>query len=102
MATETLLMQAVQRGGDRQKLHEMIRQASHEAAAQIKAGGDNDLLDRLGRNSAFAALSLAEVCKPREFVGRAPEQVTEFLAEVVRPIRERYKDKLGQRAEVSV
>jgi adenylosuccinate lyase len=102
MATETLLMQAVKRGGDRQKLHEVIRQASHEAAAQVKAGGENDLLDRLGRVPAFAALSLADACKPLEFVGRAPEQGKEFLAEVVGPIRQRYKGILGQRTEIDV
>jgi adenylosuccinate lyase len=102
MATETLLMLAVQRGGDRQQLHEAIRQASHEAAARLKAGDDNDLFERLSRIPAFAALNLRENALPRNFVGRAPEQVTEFLQEVVRPIRQRFASLLGQGADVEV
>jgi adenylosuccinate lyase len=102
MATETLLMLAVKRGGDRQKLHEVIRQASHAAVARLKAGGPNDLFERLAQDPAFANLDLTKLADARHFVGRAPEQVTEFLAEVVGPIRQRYGHLLGQKDEVSV
>jgi adenylosuccinate lyase len=102
MATETVLMKAVQHGGDRQTLHERIRQLSHEVAAHVKAGGDNDLLVRLQNDPLFTKLNLQNLCDPREFVGRAPEQVTEFLREEVEPIRVRYREMLNQKAEVPV
>jgi adenylosuccinate lyase len=91
MATENILMAAVQAGGDRQELHERIRRHSQEAALRVKQQGQaNDLLNRLAADAAFAKLDLASVLNPRQFVGRAPEQVDEFLAEVVAPIRQRY------------
>ncbi|MGE0755933.1 MAG: adenylosuccinate lyase [Pirellulaceae bacterium] len=91
MATEQVLMDAVQAGGDRQDLHERIRQHSQAAAAVVKQQGRaNDLLDRLAGDTAFAGVDLAAACRPQNFVGRAPQQVDEFLAQVVQPIRERY------------
>ena len=78
MATETILMEAVRRGGDRQSLHEAIRQHSVAAGARVKAEGlDNDMLDRLRDDPAFASVKddLESLCDPRRFVGRAPEQV---------------------------
>jgi adenylosuccinate lyase len=86
MATETLLMEAVRRGADRQEAHEMIRRHSLAAAAQVHAGGNNDLLDRLAREPIFAGLDFASLADPRAFVGRAPQQVDEFLAEVLGPL----------------
>lgn len=89
MATESILMAAVQAGGDRQQLHERIRVHSHEAAERLKAGdGVNDLLDRLAADDAFASVRdrLDGLCEPSRFVGRAPEQVDEFLAEQVDPL----------------
>lgn len=86
MASETILMEAVRRGGDRQELHEVIRQASVEAGARVKSeGADNDLLERLAAHPAFASVKddLESLCDPRRFIGRAPEQVEEFLAECV-------------------
>jgi adenylosuccinate lyase len=102
MATEEVLMRAVRRGGDRQVLHERIRQASHAVAEQIKRGGVNDLLQRLRRDSAFHASDLESLDDPRVFIGRAPEQVTDFLREEVDPIRSRYQHLLGQSASVEV
>ncbi len=81
MATESLLMAAVSRGGDRQIVHERIRIHSHAASAQIKQGGTNDLLDRLRRDAVFAGIPFDEVLSEESFVGRAPEQVDEFLRE---------------------
>ena len=100
MATENILMAAVSAGGDRQELHERIRQHSQAAAANVKQhGGDNDLLDRLARDTAFAALDWGRVLEPSQFVGRAPQQVDEFLAEIVTPIRQRYADCLRSGGE---
>lgn len=91
MATENLLMAAVAAGGDRQDLHERIRRHSQAAAAVVKQqGGDNDLLSRLAADPAFTLLNVKAALNPSQFVGRAPEQVDEFIAEVVAPIRQRY------------
>ncbi len=103
MATENILMAAVAAGGDRQELHERIRQHSHAAAAVVKTqGGRNDLLDRLGADPAFSKVDLAGLVDPARFVGRAPEQVDELLAEVVEPIRRRYPDAGGTEEAVTV
>ncbi len=103
MATENILMAAVAAGGDRQDLHERIRQHSQAAAAVVKQeGGRNDLLERLADDEAFAKVDLSAVVDPKQYIGRSPEQVNEFLAEVVAPIRKRYTDALGGEAEVSV
>jgi adenylosuccinate lyase len=97
MATEELLMAGVQQGGDRQDLHERIRVHSQAAAREVKEyGRPNDLLDRLQRDPAFAALDLTGLCEPGQFVGRAPAQVDAFLADVVEPIRARYAAVLQQ------
>ncbi len=103
MATENVLMAAVAAGGDRQTLHERIRQHSQAAAAVVKQqGGGNDLLERLAADPMFAAVDLAAALEPRLYVGRAPQQVDEFLAEVVEPIRARYADSLAISAEIKV
>src|SRR5262249_10994355 len=89
MATETILMAAVQAGGDRQALHEAIRRHSVAAAARVKDQGlDNALLARLGADPAFKAVParLGSLCEAKAFVGRAPEQVDEFLAAEVEPL----------------
>jgi adenylosuccinate lyase len=103
MATENILMAAVSRGGDRQALHERIRRHSLAAAAVVKQEGrENDLIARLRADEAFAAVDWAVALEPARFIGRAPEQVEEYLSEIVAPIRERYADALGDEAEVSV
>jgi adenylosuccinate lyase len=102
MATENVIMAAVAAGGDRQKVHEVIRRHSHAVTARLKEGGDNDLLDRLRRDPALAKVDFDAVLDPRQFVGRAPEQVDEFLAAEVEPVRARYRDLLGQKADVTV
>jgi adenylosuccinate lyase len=95
MATENILMAAVAAGGDRQALHERIRQHSQAAATNVKQrGGDNDLLDRLAGDTAFAGLDWDGVLEPAQFVGRAPQQVDEFLSDIVAPLRQRYADSL--------
>ncbi len=101
MATENILMAAVAAGGDRQDLHERIRQHSQAAAAVVKGeGGKNDLLERLAADEAFAGVDLASVLEPSQFVGRAPEQVDEFIAKVVEPIRAKYGDVRPPDSEV--
>ncbi len=105
MATENIMMEAVrQRGGDRQDLHERIRQHSHAAGRVVKEEGKpNDLLQRLAADEAFAGLDFTATLEPSQYVGRAPQQVDEFIAEVVEPIRQRYADELKKTtAEVRV
>jgi adenylosuccinate lyase len=103
MATENLLMAAVSLGGDRQTLHERIRTHSLAAAARIKEGArDNDLISRLARDASFPKLNFAAVLEPRHFVGRAPEQVREFITGEVEPIRQRYPAIRARQREVEV
>src|SRR5579875_77877 len=103
MATENILMAAVAKGGDRQQIHECIRRHSHEVTAALKAGADkNDLLERLKADPLLAGVDFAAVLERGQFIGRAPQQVDEFLTEQVEPIRQRYPHLLGQTAEVSV
>ncbi|MEM9643344.1 MAG: adenylosuccinate lyase [Planctomycetota bacterium] len=103
MATENILMQAVAAGGDRQELHEQIRVHSQAAAFRVKnEAADNDLMDRLRDDEAFAKTDLQAATNPLDFVGRAPEQVDEFLAEVIAPISERYRGDDELSVEVTV
>ncbi len=105
MASENILMDAVERGGDRQELHERIRQYSQTAAARVKLeGGDNNLLELLLKDEKFGLTeeSLKEVLDIRKFVGRAPEQTEEFLEEYVRPVLEENAALLGLEAQVRV
>ena len=103
MASENLLMAAVAAGGDRQDLHERIRCHSQDAARAVKQEGKpNDLLDRLAGDPAFAKVNVNAAMHPSQFVGRAPEQVDEFIAEIVEPIRRRYADSGPLSAEVNV
>jgi adenylosuccinate lyase len=91
MATENILMVAVAAGGDRQTLHEKIRQHSQAAAAVVKEqGGENDLIARLKADKSFAAADVDGAVDPAKLTGRSKEQVDEFLAEIVAPVRKRY------------
>ncbi len=94
MATENILMEAVAAGGDRQELHELIRQHSQAAAAVVKQeGGSNDLMARLKADPAFAGTDVDAAIDASKLTGRSKEQVDEFLAEIVEPIKARYGDK---------
>ncbi len=105
MATENIMMDAVKAGGDRQELHERIRELSMEAGRNVKVnGGENNLLELIAADPAFG-LSLEDLKKtmePSRYVGRAPEQVDAFLTQVVNPILEEYRDLLGEKAEINV
>jgi adenylosuccinate lyase len=103
MATETILMAGVAAGGDRQELHERIRRHSQAAAAVVKQqGGRNDLLERLAGDRAFEKVDLKLALDPARFVGRAPEQVDEFLRDVIGPIESRYGNEPQRSAEIRV
>jgi adenylosuccinate lyase len=103
-ATENLMMAAVALGADRQHVHEVVRRHSHEVTDRIKegAGTPPELFDRLRADPAFARVNFETVLDTRQFVGRSPEQVDEFIAQDVIPIRVRYRGKLGQKAELGV
>src|SRR5689334_8594849 len=101
MATENILMAAVQSGGDRQELHERIRRHSQEAAQRVKQDGQpNDLIQRLSADPAFGKVDIESALNAQHFVGRAPQQVDEFLSEVVEPIQSRYRTSAALAAEV--
>lgn len=102
MATENVMMAAVQAGGDRQDLHERIRTHSLAAADQLKNGGDNDLIARMKADPAFASVDVEAVMEPSRFVGRSAEQVAAFVESDVEPVRRRYPGLRAQQREVHV
>ena len=103
MATENILMAAGKLGGDRQHLHEVIRQHSQAAAAEVKQQGqDNDLLERLQADPNFSQLDFDQLLDPASFVGRAPEQVDEFVTQVVADVRNRYAGNKTQPEQLRV
>lgn len=103
MATEAIMMAAVAGGADRQTIHEAIRQHSREASLVVNEQGlPNDLLDRLKQDSSFAGVDIDQLVDPRAFVGRAPEQVDEFLRDIIEPIRLRYADQEVLAADIKV
>jgi adenylosuccinate lyase len=105
MATENIMMDAVKAGGDRQELHERIRELSMEAGSVVKnEGGKNDLIERIAKDPMFGMSleQLQAVLEPKNYVGRAPQQVEEYITDEVRPVLERNKDSLIAGAELSV
>ena len=95
MATEDVMMECVKRGGNRQELHEALRQHSHAAAAHVKIeGGANDLIDRIAADPLFPITreEIERHLDPAKYVGRAPSQVTSFLKDVAQPVIDRYFD----------
>ncbi len=105
MATENIMMDAVKAGGDRQELHEKIRELSMEAGKNVKEKGlDNNLLELIANDSAFNMTleELQETMDPTKYVGRSKEQVDNFLGNVVNPMMEQYKEILGMNAEINV
>ncbi|MCD7752509.1 MAG: adenylosuccinate lyase [Lachnospiraceae bacterium] len=105
MATENIMMDAVKRGGDRQELHERIRNLSMEAGRNVKEKGlDNNLLELIAADETFG-LSLEELqacMEPSHYVGRAKEQTERFLLNVVQPVLDANRDILGVKADISV
>jgi adenylosuccinate lyase len=103
MATENILMAAVKAGGHRQEIHEKIRKHSHEAAAQVKQlGKPNDLIGRLKSDPAFAKVDFAKVLNSRDYVGRAPQQVDEFVKEIISPITRKYRNQINRKVDLHV
>ena len=105
MATENIMMEAVKKGGDRQELHEKLREHSIAAARVVKEeGGENDLLDRICGDEAFGLTreELDAIMVPSSFIGRSTEQVEEFIDDYIAPLRRENKDILGENAELSV
>lgn len=105
MATENILMEGVKKGGDRQELHEKIRQHSMEAGRKVKVEGlENDLIERILEDDDFG-MSKEEIMAlidPNKFIGRAPGQVEDFIKEVVNPILENNKELFGVNVTINV
>ena len=105
MATENIMMDAVKRGGNRQELHERIREHSMAASAVVKRdGGENDLLERIAGDSAFGVTleELKALLKPENYVGRAPQQTEDFLNETVAQALAPYADMETEKAEINI
>jgi len=105
MATENIMMDAVKASGDRQELHEKIRQHSMAAGRKIKEeGGANDLVDRIAADPAFGMNreQITALMEPKNFTGCAEEQTERFLTDEVSPVLEKYKDRLGLEADINV
>ncbi|MDK2932613.1 MAG: adenylosuccinate lyase [Clostridiales bacterium] len=105
MATENIMMNAVKKGGDRQELHERIRIHSIEAAKQVKVEGkENDLIKRIAADKMFNLTleEINEILDPKNFIGRAPEQVEEFITEYIHPILKENEDLIGVMVELRV
>ena len=105
MATENIMMDAVKAGGDRQEMHEKIRQLSMEAGKAVKEEGrDNNLLDLIAADPSFpqSREELEQSMEPAKYVGRAPRQVEIYLEEEVKPMLRAHKEELGMTAEIFV
>ena len=105
MATETILMEAVKRGGDRQILHERIRVHSMAAANRVKQEGlSNDLIERIMDDPCFLMVKddINIIINPNKFIGRAPGQVMEFISDTIKPLIDANRAILGQLTEITV
>ena len=105
MATENIMMECVKAGGNRQELHEVIRQLSMEAGKNVKVEGkENNLIELIKAEPLFAAAKdkMEEILDAKNFVGRAPSQTVEFIENEIQPILDRHKNLLGERGEVNV
>ncbi|RHK22820.1 adenylosuccinate lyase [Ruminococcus sp. AF46-10NS] len=105
MATENIMMDAVKAGGDRQELHERIRELSMEAGKNVKVEGkDNNLLELIAADPAFNLTleDLQKAMEPSRYTGRAKEQTEVFIANVVQPVLDAHKDLLGVKVEINV
>ncbi|MDD7409057.1 MAG: adenylosuccinate lyase [Anaerovoracaceae bacterium] len=105
MATENIIMESVKKGGDRQELHEEIRQLSMQASQQVKEfGKPNDLLDRIAKDPMFGLSEedVSRLTNPSDYIGRSSQQVSEFLAEYIKPVLEDNKEYLGHEVVLNV
>ena len=105
MATEVILMECVKAGGNRQELHELIRQHSMDASRVVKMEGrDNDLIERIRKDHNFDAINgkIDAILDAKNFIGRAPQQVDEFLEEEIYPILKENCNILGEEADIQV
>ena len=105
MVTETILMECVKRGGDRQTIHGVIRDHAMRSAKRVKEEGkDNDLVERLAVDPEIPLKrdEIEALLDVRRFIGRAPEQVAEFIDAQIRPVMEKYAELLGERSDVRV
>lgn len=105
MATENILMEAVKKGGDRQELHEKIREYSMEAGSRVKDEGlNNDLLERIAGDDAFGLTleNIKNLLKPEDYIGRSAEQTQEFIDEYIMPVIQKYGDSIGGEVELKV
>ncbi len=105
LASESILMEAVKVGGNRQALHEKIRKYSMETITLVKEkGADNDFMERINRDKDFASIKdkLVDILNPKNFIGRAPKQVIEYTSEIAKPLLRKYKKMLGVNIEFKV
>lgn len=105
MATENILMEAVNKGGDRQELHERIRVHSMEAGKQVKVHGlENDLFERIAKDKAFnlSEDEIENLVNPQLYIGRSKEQVEEFIKNDIKPILNQYRDVIGEEVKLKV
>ena len=105
MATENILMDAVEKGGNRQELHERLRVHAQAAARVVKEdGGENDMIDRVCADPAFQVTreEIEKTLRPERYTGRSEAQVDEYLAEVIRPLLQAHAGELGERQELKV
>lgn len=105
MATENIMMDAVKAGGDRQELHEKIRQLSMEAGRNVKERGlENNLLDLIAEDGEFPMTleELKSIMEPSRYIGRSASQVEEFVRETIEPILNENQEVLGVKAEINV
>jgi adenylosuccinate lyase len=105
MASENFIMAMVKKGGNRQEIHEEIRRLSQESASIVKEhGGENDMVDRIRRSPFFSPIhqELEHLMDPSTFIGRAPQQVTRFLDEEVKPALKPYANWLDEIAELDL
>ena len=105
MATENIMMDAVEKGGNRQELHEKLRVHAQHAARHVKEeGGENDMIERVAADPSFQLNEedLRSVLKPENYTGRSAEQVTEYLDEIIRPLLENTAGEAGKQVELTV
>ena len=105
MATEYIIMEKVKAGGDRQEIHETIRQHSMEASKKVKMEGkENDLIERIMNDNSLKMdkSKIMEVLDPKNFIGFAPVQTEEFIKNEVQPILDKYQDLVGLSVDLKV